>query len=64
MPPPWLELTTSEPSLQRHAREAAGHEADASRPDEHEGPQVDVARRDAGLDQVGQVESASVGWAM
>ena len=50
VPPPWLELTTSEPFLQRDAREAAGHDADAVAAGEHEGTQIDMARRDAFLD--------------
>ena len=50
VPPPWLELTTSEPFAQRHAREAAGDHARLLA-GEHEGPEIDVARHDLAVDQ-------------
>jgi hypothetical protein len=65
VPPPWLELTTSEPSFSATRVSPPGTMRDAIAPGQHERPQIDMARRNAGFDaQVGQVDSASVGWAM
>ena len=50
VPPPWHELTTSEPLRKAHAGQAAGHDARLLA-GEHEGPQVDVARRDLAADE-------------
>ena len=50
VPPPWLELTTSEPSRKRDPRQTAGDHAGLLA-GEHEGPEIDVARRDLAVDQ-------------
>jgi hypothetical protein len=61
VPPPWLELTTSEPSSapRASARRARCGSGETST----KGLQVDMARRQP-LGEIGQVDSASVGWAM
>jgi hypothetical protein len=63
VPPPCDELTTSEPSLSATRVSPPGTICTwLAR--QHEGPQVDVARRDADSTKVGQVDRLSVGWAM
>jgi hypothetical protein len=50
--------------LQRHPGQPARHDSHPVRAGQHEGPQVHVPRRDPDATKVGQVDSASVGWAM
>ena len=50
VPPPWLEFTTSEPCFSATRVSPPGTMRTRSRPRQHERPQIDVARRDAGLD--------------
>ena len=65
VPPPWLELTTSEPSLSATRVSPPGTTRTPSAPGQHVGTQVDVARREAARRRsTGTVDSASVGWAM
>ena len=48
VPPPWLELTTSEPSFSATRVSPPGTMVTWSLPGQHERPQIDVARREAG----------------
>ena len=64
VPPPCDELTTSDPGVIATRVKPAGHDPHAVGAGQHERPQVDVPRRDARSVAVGQVDSASVGWAM
>ena len=47
VPPPWLELTTSDPFAKRDPGEAAGHDLHAVGAGQDERAEIDMARRHA-----------------
>ena len=51
MPPPWLELTTSDPSVSATRVSPPGTILHAVGARQHEGPQIDVARRNAAVER-------------
>ena len=64
LPPPCDEFTTSEPFLQRHARQAAGQHVNVLAVQDVR-PQIDVPAFEAGRRTiVGTRDSDSIGWAM
>ena len=64
MPPPWLELTTSEPSCSATRVSPPGTIRMRSRPVSTNGRKSTWRGAIPEATQVGTVESASVGWAM
>ena len=64
VPPPWLELTTSEPVRQRHPGEPARHDPRPSLPLSTKGRKSTWRGASPLSTKVGQVDSASVGCAM
>ena len=64
MPPPWLELTTSEPFFNATRVKPPGTMRTRSRPDSTNGRRSTWRGAMPSSTQVGQVESASVGCAM
>src|SRR5271165_1407944 len=64
VPPPWLELTTSEPCLSATRVSPPGTIRTRSRPVSTNGRRSTWRGATPSSTQVGQVESASVGWAM
>ncbi len=64
VPPPWLELTTSEPSFSATRVRPPGTTRMPSRPTARKAADRHGAARCLASNEVGQVDSASVGWAM
>ena len=64
MPPPWLELTTSEPSVKATRVRPPGTIFTPLVPDSAKGRKSTWRGETPLSNEAGQVESASVGWAM
>jgi hypothetical protein len=64
VPPPWLELTTSEPSFSATRVRPPGTTRTPSLPDSTNGRRSTWRGATPCSTKVGQVDSASVGWAM
>src|SRR5471032_2698712 len=64
VPPPWLELTTSEPALSATRVSPPGTMRTLSRPESTNGRKSTWRGATPASTQVGHVDKASVGWAM